>query len=107
MRQPSNYPTTLSARAFNSTEIMNLPRVSLQETELSEYQRRPELLQKETFVFFKENKAEHETFRIPMFITAGQDRIFYVVYGDEGPEAVAFSSIDLFDLLRTSELVRN
>ena len=39
---PSSYPTTLAARAFKSTEIMNLPRASLQETELTH---RPELLQ--------------------------------------------------------------
>jgi hypothetical protein len=86
---------------------MDLPRASLQGTELSKYQHRPELLQRETFVFFNEDKAEYEAFRIPMFITAGQERIFYVVYADEGPEAVALTNIHLFDLLRTSKLVRN
>jgi hypothetical protein len=102
-----DYPITLAARAFNSTEVMNLPRVSLQETELSKYQNHPELLQRETFVSFNEDEAEYEAFRIPMFITAGQERIFYVVYADGGPEAVALTSIHLFDLLRTSELVTN
>jgi hypothetical protein len=40
----------------------------------------------------KKKKNMNEAFRIPMFITAGQfeERIFYVVYADEGPEAVAF-----------------
>jgi hypothetical protein len=103
----SDYPTTLAARAFKWTEIRNLPRASLQETELTKYQRRPELLQKETFVSFNDDEAEHEAFRIPMFITAGQERIFYVVYADEGPEAVAFTSSNLFDLLRISERVLN
>lgn len=104
---PSDYPTTLAARAFKSKRIMNLPRVSLQETELIQYQRRPELLQRETFVSFNEDEAEYEAFRIPAFITANQQRIFYVVYADEGPEAVACTSINLFDLLRTSERVLN
>ena len=104
---PSNYPTTLAARAFKSKEVMNLPRVSLQETELVQYQRRPELLQRETFVSFNEDEAEYEVFRIPAFITANQRRIFYVVYADEGPEAVASASVDLFDLLRTSKRVLN
>ena len=54
-----------------------------------------------------EDEEVYEAFRIPMFITAGQEQIFYVVYADEGPEAVAFTSIHLFDLLRRSELVRN
>ena len=105
--QPSGYPIALAARPFKSTEVMNLPRVSLQETELSKYQHRPELLQRETFVSFNEDKEEYEAFRIPMFITSGQERIFYVVYADEGPEAVAFTSIHLFELLRTSKLVCN
>jgi hypothetical protein len=74
--QPSGYPTTLPARAFNSTEVMNLLRVSLRKTELSKYQRLPELLQKGTFVFFNEDKTEYKALRIPMFITAGQDRNF-------------------------------
>ena len=104
---PSDYPTTLAARAFKSKEVMALPRVSLQRTELTQYKHRPELLQRETFVSFDEDEAGYEAFRIPAFITAGQERIFYVVYADVGPEAVACTSIDLFDLLRTSERVLN
>ena len=100
---PSDYPTTLPARAFKSEEVMNLPRVSLQETELIQYQCRPELLQRETFVSFNEDEEEYEAFRIPVFITANQERVFYVVYADEGPEAVACTN--LLDLLRTSERV--
>ena len=102
---PSDYPKTLAARGFKSNEVMNKPRVSLQETDLIQYQRRPELLQRATFVSFNEDEAEYEVFRIPAFITAGQERIFYVVFADEGPEAVAFTSVDLFDLLRTSERI--
>jgi hypothetical protein len=102
---PSDYPATLAARAFQSKEVMNLPRVSVRETELSHYQRHPELLQKDTFVSFNEDQEEYDVFCIPAFITTGQERIFYVVYADEGPEALACTSVDLFDLLRTSERV--
>jgi hypothetical protein len=35
-----------------------------------------ELLQRETFVSFDEDEAEHEVFRIPAFITADQERVF-------------------------------
>jgi hypothetical protein len=101
---PSDYPATLAARAFQSKEVISLPLVSVQETDLTHYQRRPELLQRETFVSFDEDQG-YNVFRIPAFITAGQERIFYVVYADEGPEALACTSIDLFDLLRTSERV--
>lgn len=67
---PSDYPTTLAVRAFKSKEIMNLPCVSLQETKLIHYQRRLELLRRKTFVFFNEDEAGYDTFRIPTFITA-------------------------------------
>ena len=60
---------TLPARAFKSIEVMKLPRVSVQETGLTEYQHRPEL-QRETFVFFIEDQEEYEAFHIPMFITS-------------------------------------
>jgi hypothetical protein len=102
---PSDYPATLPARAFQSKEVMNLPRVSVREADLNYYQRRPELVQTETFVSFDEDQAEYEVFRIPAFITAGQEKISYVVYADEGPEALACTFVDLIDLLRTSERV--
>ncbi|KAH9970538.1 hypothetical protein BGW80DRAFT_1329859 [Lactifluus volemus] len=68
--------------------VMNLPRVSLQETDLIQYQRHPELLQRETFVSFRKMKQSMK-----------------LSVADEGPEAVSCSSINLFDLLRTSERV--
>ena len=94
---PSDYPITIAARAFKSKEVMSLRHVSLQERELIQYQRRPELLQRETFMSFDENEAEYEVFRIPAFIK----RIFYVMYAGEGSGAVACTSVNLFDL-RTS-----
>ena len=86
---------------------MNLPRVSLQESELIQYQHRLELLHRDTFVFFNEDQGEYEAFHIPTFIITYQEKIFYVVYADEGPEAVACTSINLFDLVCTSERVLN
>ncbi|KAF8808767.1 hypothetical protein BYT27DRAFT_7095966 [Phlegmacium glaucopus] len=100
---PSDYPTTLVVCTFELKEVMNLPRVLLQETELIQYQCNPELLQRETFVSFNEDEADYKVFHILAFITADQERAFYVVYADEGPEAVACTSINLFDLLCTSE----
>jgi hypothetical protein len=105
-RAPPDYPITLPARAFKSKQVMNLPRVPLQETDLIQYQRRPELLQRDTFVSFNKDEEELEVFRVAAFITgADQERIFYVVYADEGPEAVPWTSINLFDLLRTAERI--
>ena len=102
---PSDYPITLLARGFKSTDVMNLPRVTVDETEVIQYQHCPRLLQRQTFVSFNENEEKYQVFRIPAFITADQEKVFYVVYADEGPEAVACTSIDLFGLLRTSERV--
>ncbi|KAM6501540.1 hypothetical protein JOM56_001517 [Amanita muscaria] len=104
---PDLYPNTLVARPFKSKEVMNLPRVSVQETELIQYQRRPELLLRETFMYFDEDEAKYQVIRIPVFLTADQERLFYVVYADEGPEAFAFISVHLFEILRTSERVLN
>ena len=84
---------------------MNLPCVSLQETELIQYQHRPELLQTETFVYFNEDEEDYEAFRVSVFITADQETIFYVVFANTGPTGMTFTSADLFDLLRTSERV--
>ena len=47
----SDYPATFAVRAFKSTEVMNQPRVSLQETELTNYQN----CFRETFVTFNED----------------------------------------------------
>ena len=47
---------------------------------------------------FHEDEAEYFVFRIAALITANQVRILYVVYADEGPEAVACTGVDLFDL---------
>ena len=102
-----DYPKSLLARAFKSTEVMNLPCVSVQKAELIEYQHRPELLQGKTFVSFNEDHEEYEAFRIPMFITSCQERFFYLVYADEGSGAVAFTSVNLFELLRTSKRVQS
>ena len=106
---PPDYPISLPARAFKITDVNNRPLVPIQKTELIEYQHRPELLQKETFVAIDEEKEEpeYEAYRIPMFIVSGQERIFYVVYADEGSEAVAFTSDNLLDLLRRSKRVHN
>jgi hypothetical protein len=67
---PSDYPTTLAAHAFKSKEVTSLPNVSLQETEFVQYQCRPELLQRVTFVFFDEDEAEYEVVCTTVFITA-------------------------------------
>ena len=99
------YPNVTTGPAFKSEEIMKLPRVSLQETELALYRRSPELLLKETFVSFNEEEEEFEVIRIPAFLTTAQEKTFYVVYADQGPEAFAFLDDHLYDLLRTSERV--
>ncbi|KAF8337222.1 hypothetical protein F5887DRAFT_1078345 [Amanita rubescens] len=99
-----DYPNTIPARTFKSEEVMNLPCVPIQEVELMQYQRRPELLQKETFVSYNEHDEEYEVFRIPAFVTIDQERIFYMVYADL-PEAFAITSTHLFEDLHTSERV--
>jgi len=100
-----DYPNTIPARTFESEEVMNLPRVPIQEVELMQYQRHPELLQKETFVSYNKHDEEYEVFRIPAFVTGmDQERIFYMVYADM-PEAFAITNTHLFEDLRTSERV--
>ena len=50
-------------------------------------------------------KKSIKSFVIPAFITANQEKVFYVVYADEDPGAVAWTSANLFHLLHTSERV--
>ena len=51
---------------------------------------------------FNEDKEEYEAFRILVFITSGQEQIFYIMYADhdEGPEAIDFTQL-LLAFLRT------
>ena len=75
--------------------------ISFQETALIQYQHHPELLQRERPLCpLDEDGAEYEyeVFRIPAFTTEDQESFFYVAYADEGPEAVACTSVLLLDL---------
>ncbi len=56
-------------------------------------------------MFFNQDEEEYQVFRIPAFLTVDQERIFYMVYAGDMPEAFAFTSVHLFEDLRTSERV--
>ena len=101
----SDYPLILPARCFKSDEIINLPCVRICETELIRYEEQPELLQKETFVSFDVDGTKCEVYRVSAFLTTDREKIYYLVFADEGAEAVAWSSYDFFDLLLKSQRV--
>ena len=80
-------------------------RAPVSETEFVYYKQHPEQLQKETFVSFNADDGQWEVFRVFAFLTLDGDKIFYLVFADEDPEAVAWSNSDFFNLLCTSQRV--
>ncbi len=46
-----------------------------------------------------------EAFRVSCFLTVEDDKIFYLVFADEGAEAVSYSSSAFFTLLEASQRV--
>lgn len=102
---PLDYPLVLPARSFKSEEIVGLRRVRVSKTEVVRYKQHPEQLQKETFVSVNADDGQLEFFRVSAFLTLDGDKIFYLIYADEGAEAVAWSNNDFLNLLCTSQRV--
>jgi hypothetical protein len=81
---PSDYSTTLLARAFKSEEVINLPRVSLEETEI--------IILRGCFrgrLLCPSMKMKHvmNSFVFRRLSLQIKKKFFYVVCADEGPEA--------------------
>ncbi|KAJ7821531.1 hypothetical protein B0H14DRAFT_2830952 [Mycena olivaceomarginata] len=95
------YPTALPARSLTFDEIGNAARVEVTTAAYAGYRRNYDHLLNEIFV--SESSEGIEAFRVSsILITENQERLFYLVFAGEGPEAVCHSLEDFFALLSTS-----
>ncbi|KAJ6494912.1 hypothetical protein DFH09DRAFT_1206226 [Mycena vulgaris] len=98
---PLQYPIGLPGRSFTFDEIGNAARVQVTGAAIAEYRRNPDRLPEEAFV--SESPEGLEAFRVSSILsTENQDKLFYLVFANEGPETVYHSSDDFFALISTS-----
>jgi hypothetical protein len=58
------------------------------------------------YTFVSTNSEGVEAFRVASILSSGRkEKLYYLVFSDEGPEAVAHSTDDFFALLASSERV--
>jgi hypothetical protein len=94
----------LPARGFTFEEIASTERSPVAPAEVSGYRRNPDHLPDSTFV--STNLEGVEAFRVASILSSGRkEKLYYLVFSDEGPEAVAHSTDDFFALLASSERV--
>ncbi|KAJ7888780.1 hypothetical protein B0H13DRAFT_2341841 [Mycena leptocephala] len=105
LRQPSN--TTAIApdsRPFEFPMIASAERCPVAPAEVSAYRRNPDRLP--DYTFGSTNSEGVEAFRVASILSSGRkENLYYLVFSDEGPEAVARSTDDFFTLLASSERV--
>ncbi|KAJ7929803.1 hypothetical protein B0H13DRAFT_1859285 [Mycena leptocephala] len=94
----------LPARGFTVEEIASAERCPVAPAEVSAYRRNPDRLPDYTFV--STNSEGVEAFRVASILSSSRkEELYYLVFSDEGPEAVAHSTDDFFTLLASSERV--
>ncbi len=101
-----DWPPVLFGKAFSSSDIQDLPTTEILPTELAHYKSHPETLNDLTFMSSDRDMGE-EAFRVSCFLTIGKDaqKVFYVIFADEGRDAFGHASDHFFDLLESSKRV--
>ncbi|KAF9000808.1 hypothetical protein BDZ89DRAFT_694084 [Hymenopellis radicata] len=97
------YPLVLPGQPFSWSDILQYPRESMLPTEVAFYKTNPGPLSELTFT--TSGEMGDEAFRVSSFLTIGTEKIFYLVFADEGAEAVGYSNSDFFTLLGSSKRV--
>ncbi|KAJ7089776.1 hypothetical protein B0H15DRAFT_271362 [Mycena belliarum] len=97
----SLYPLVMPAHPFTAASIHHHIRTSLTAQDIARFRQDPDPLLAGIFI-----SAESDIFQVAsMAVVArenGMDRLFYLAFADEGPEAVCYSSEDFYNLLQTS-----
>ncbi|KAJ7080746.1 hypothetical protein B0H15DRAFT_953350 [Mycena belliarum] len=97
----SLYPLVMPAVPFTVASVRHHTRTPVTAEDITRFRRNPDPLVAGIFI-----SAETETFQVASMVVVargdGRDRLFYLTFADEGPEAVCYSSEDFFDLLQTS-----
>ncbi|KAJ6576847.1 hypothetical protein B0H10DRAFT_2101774 [Mycena sp. CBHHK59/15] len=95
------YPMGLLARSLTFEEIGNATRVKVTGAAIAGYRRNSDRLPDHIFV--SESSEGVEAFRVSSILTTeNKEKLFYLVFSGDGPEAVCHSSEDFFALLSTS-----
>ncbi|KAJ7044897.1 hypothetical protein C8F04DRAFT_1069939 [Mycena alexandri] len=94
-------PLVMPADPFTAASVRHHIRTPVTAEEITRFRRNPDPLLAGIFI-----SAETEAFQVASMVVVargdGWDRLFYLAFADEGPEAVCYSSEDLFNLLQTS-----
>ena len=96
------YPVILPGHPFSFKSIASCSRVPLSQDEVNGYRHNPDLIHNFTFVSATA-KDGTEAFQVSAILAIAKEKLFYLVFADEGPEAVSYSYKDFFELLATSE----
>ncbi|KAJ7216580.1 hypothetical protein GGX14DRAFT_562144 [Mycena pura] len=100
----TRFPLVVPADDFTSASIqpVNPLNAQVSREELSRYRWNPDPLLDDAIF----RSAEGEVFKVTAITTVakvgGRDRLFYVTFADEGPEAVAYEAEYFFEFLGTS-----
>ncbi|KAJ6539692.1 hypothetical protein B0H19DRAFT_1269976 [Mycena capillaripes] len=98
--QVPDHPMTVPARPFNSADLTSSRSIPVTATDLINFKRDHERLLFDGHVFAAEDEGTFKVWSVNM--TADKDKWYYLVFADEGPEGVCYSSDDFFELLRVS-----
>ncbi|KAJ7212283.1 hypothetical protein GGX14DRAFT_564755 [Mycena pura] len=101
-RTEPQYPLVLDATAFTFEGLGSFQRIRVSADDIARYRRDLGPLTKHTFVMSGPDGSE-KAFRVSAMLLTGGEKMVYVVFADDGPQAVSYSLTDFFDLLSTSE----
>jgi hypothetical protein len=94
-------PLVLAARAFAVKDVIAASRVAVSSDELAAYKCNPDQLPAIYFLS-SATPGEEEAFRLSSILLWKKEKFYYVVFADEGPEAVCHTADAFFELLSTS-----
>lgn len=73
--------------------------------DIKAYKRNPDPLTTEAATFISDGPDGLEAFRVSSFLNTGKTNIFYVVFTDQGNEALPFTEDIFFELLGSAQRV--
>ena|ERR1700761_2428210 len=96
----AKYPAVLPARSLTIEEIGDV-RVKVDAVDIEKYRQKPDYLPDQIFV--SASSGEIEAFRVSAILTTeAKEKLYYLVFAGDGPEAYGHSSKDFFDILSSS-----
>ncbi|KAK7039356.1 hypothetical protein R3P38DRAFT_2899081 [Favolaschia claudopus] len=100
-------PMTWPADAFSYSLVDGCERVPVTKADIRGYKQDPDRLLGLTFISRSEDGDEElEAFQLAARYLSKQKTVFYVVFADDGPEAVYYGEKEFYEMLETAALVK-